>query len=123
MNTREIGLTGEDAAVRYLKKHKYKILERNFRTAHGEVDIIAKQKKFYVFVEVKRRSGTQFGLPREAVTPRKQQTIVQCAKVWLVQKRLMGVPVRFDVVEILDDEISVLQDAYRIQQNIFFDKR
>lgn len=114
MNTHDIGVTGEDIAVRYLLKHGYKILERNFRTLHGEVDIIAKQKDFYVFLEVKRRSNTQFGLPREAVTLQKQQTIVQCAKFWLVKKRLYGVPVRFDVVEILDDKIGVIKDAYRM---------
>ncbi|MCM1289253.1 MAG: YraN family protein [Corallococcus sp.] len=114
MNTRNIGFAGEDVAVRYLSKHGYKILERNYRASHGEIDIIAKHKDYYVFVEVKCRTSVQFGLPREAVTARKQQTIIQCAKVWLVQNRLYGVPVRFDVVEILNDEISVITDAYRM---------
>ena len=113
MNTRRIGNTGEDIATLYLAKHGYVILERNFRTKHGEVDVIAKHEGYFVFIEVKRRSSDKFGLPREAVDYRKQQTIVQCAKIWLVKNRLYGAPVRFDVVEILKDEVFVIVDAFR----------
>ena len=113
MNTRRTGNIGEDIAVLYLQKHGYVILERNFRVKRGEVDVIAKQGDYYVFVEVKRRSSDKFGLPREAVDYRKQRTIVQCAKIWLLKKRLYGAPVRFDVVEILGDDVSVIVDAFR----------
>lgn len=113
MNTRRVGQIGEDIAAQYLKKHGYKILERNFSTRHGEIDIIAKHGTYFVFVEVKRRFSTEYGLPREAVTPSKQQTIARCATYWLAKNKLCGAPVRFDVVEILNDEITLLQDAFR----------
>ncbi len=115
-------------AARYLKKHGYKILQRNFTAPHGEIDIIAKDGNYFVFVEVKRRLSTYFGLPREAVTAAKQQTIAFCAKFWLTQNKLYGVPTRFDVVEILEDgssrstrktlkkkaEITLIKDAFRM---------
>ena len=88
MNTRRRGNIGEDIATMYLCKHGYVILERNYRTKHGELDVIAKHDGYFVFIEVKRRANTRFGLPREAVNYRKQQTIVQCAKLWLVKNRL-----------------------------------
>ncbi len=114
MNTREIGLSGEEMAARYLSRHRYKILERNFSTQHGEVDIIAKNGKYYVFVEVKRRKSEKYGAPREAVTLQKQQTIAYCAKFWLSKNKLIGAPVRFDVVDILNDEITLIKDAFRM---------
>lgn len=113
MNNKEIGKTGEDMAARYLQKHGYKILERNFLTRHGEIDIIAQDGDYIVFVEVKRRFSTAFGLPREAVTASKQRTIVFCATYWLGKHRLTGKPARFDVVEILNDEITLIKDAFR----------
>ena len=127
MNTRKIGKTGEDMAVRYLKKHGYKILQRNYTAPHGEIDVIAKDGDYVVFVEVKRRFSTKYGLPREAVTVQKQQTIAFCAKLWLTQNKLYGVPTRFDVVDILEDgspaaqkslfkkaEITLIKDAFRM---------
>lgn len=114
MNTRQVGTKGEDIAVKYLSKHGYKILERNFTAPHGEIDIVAKHGKYVVFVEVKRRNNYLFGLPREAVTPAKQKTIVTCATLWLAQNKLTGKPVRFDVVEVVGEEVSVLQDAFRV---------
>ena len=114
MNTRNVGSIGENIAAAYLAKHGYVILERNFSTRNGEIDIIAKQGEYYVFVEVKRRKSDKFGLPREAVTPYKQQTIVSCARYWLYKNHLYGAPVRFDVVEVMDKEVSLLVDAFRV---------
>ncbi len=114
MNTRQVGAKGEDFAVKYLAKHGYKILERNFTAPHGEIDVIAKDGKFIVFLEVKRRNNDHFGLPREAVTPEKQKTIVVCAKYWLSKNKLYGTPVRFDVVEVVGETVTVLKDAFRV---------
>lgn len=114
MNTRKIGVTGEDMAVRYLKKHGYKIIERNFAAPHGEIDVVAKDGDYVAFIEVKRRLSVKFGFPREAVTSQKQQTIALCAKYWLVKNKLYGVPVRFDVVDILDTDITLIKDAFRM---------
>ena len=113
MNTHIKGVKGEDLAFEYLLKKKYKILERNFRCHFGEIDIVAMDGKSYVFVEVKSRKNDRFGLPREAVTVYKQQTIVKCATYWLAINSLTGYPVRFDVVEILDGKVTLLKDAFR----------
>lgn len=112
MNTRTKGNIGEDLATKYLKKHGYKIIERNYSCQFGEIDIIAKQKKYYVFVEVKSRNSADFGLPRFAVNTRKQQTIITCAKWWLSRNELMGSAVRFDVVEIVGDDVNVITNAF-----------
>lgn len=72
MNTRKIGTAGETLAEKYLKKQGYKILQKNFVAPHGEIDIVAKDGDYIVFVEVKRRKSTAFGLPCEAVDARKQ---------------------------------------------------
>ena len=114
MNTRKKGNIGEDIATMYLAKQGYVILERNFRAKHGEIDIIAKHGPYFVFIEVKRRLSEKFGLPREAVTYAKQKTIAQCAKIWLVKNKLYGAPARFDVVEVLNDEVTLIQDAFRM---------
>lgn len=114
MNTREVGKTGEDVAAKYMAKQGYIILQRNFVAPHGEVDIIAKEGNVVVFAEVKSRNSNAFGLPREAVTPYKQRTIALCAKYWLAQKKLYGVPVRFDVVEVFGKQVTVWKDAFRM---------
>ena len=74
MNKRIVGLKGEDIAAKYLEKHKYKVIERNFACRFGEIDIIAQDGKFIVFIEVKRRKSLKFGRPCEAVDLKKQQT-------------------------------------------------
>lgn len=113
MNTRAIGTQGESIAVEYLQKNGYKVLARNFNCRFGEVDIIALNNGYYVFVEVKSRNTMTFGLPREAVKPYKQHRIVDVAKYWLFKNRKTGVPVRFDVVEVVDGVPSVIIDAFR----------
>lgn len=113
MNTRKIGTDGENLAAQYLKKHGYKILERNFTCHFGEIDIIAQKNGMIVFVEVKSRATDAFGQPIEAVNYYKRQTIVKCANRWLYVHKCTGVPVRFDVVDILQGEITHITDAFR----------
>lgn len=113
MNTHLKGQKGEDIAAKYLTKHKYKILQRNFRTAHGEIDIVARDGDYIVFVEVKARQNDDFGAPREAVGIFKQQTIVKCAVAWLYQNKQYGAPTRFDVVEVLPSGVTLIKDAFR----------
>ena len=114
MNKRLIGQRGEDAAIAYLKKHGYVILDRNFYCHFGEIDVVAWDGEYVAFIEVKSRSDTSFGLPREAVDFRKQKTIIKCAEYWLYKNKRVGVPVRFDVVEILNGEINHIVDAFRL---------
>lgn len=122
MNTRSVGSIGENIAVKYLEKRGYVILQRNFVARHGEIDIIAKDGEYIVFVEVKRRKTDKFGMPREAVTPYKQQTIAMCAKFWLTKNKLYGAPARFDVVEVQDKEVTLLVDAFRMPDRIYSKK-
>ncbi|MGD9137398.1 MAG: YraN family protein [Desulfobacterales bacterium] len=70
-------------AVWYLKKNGYKIIEQNYRTKLGEIDIIAKEKKTLVFAEVKSRRSMRFGNPKWAITPKKQRTLSMVALSYL----------------------------------------
>ena len=74
---------------------------------------MAQDGAYIVFVEVKARTSYAFGAPREAVDWRKQQTIVQCAKLWLTANGKYGAPVRFDVVEVMPEQVTLLRDAFR----------
>ncbi len=99
-NKREFGNIGEEISSKYLEKIGYKIIERNFNCKQGEIDIIAKDKNEYVFVEVKTRSNICFGIPREAVNENKQKHIYKSTKYYLHIHGLDNSFVRFDVVEI-----------------------
>jgi len=115
---RQLGDSGEDLAAKVLKKQGYKILERNYRTPLGEVDIIARHRGVLVFIEVKTRTSARFGTAQEAVHPGKQARLRKLADYYLKKKRLGEVAVRFDVVGILWQEgkpqIEVIQDAFGI---------
>jgi putative endonuclease len=92
-----IGQAGEGVAARYLERQGYIILERNFRLRLGEVDIIARDGKDLVFIEVKTRRTNTFGSPFEAVNVRKQQQIAKVAAAYVQGKEIS---VRFDVVAV-----------------------
>jgi putative endonuclease len=114
---RTLGDAGEDLAAAALKKQGYKILERNYVTPLGEVDLIARQGKTYVFIEVKTRKNARFGAPQDAVNPAKQHKYRRLAEYYLKRKRLgEDVPVRFDVVAITlaadGPRIEVIRDAF-----------
>lgn len=106
------GLVGENVATQYLKKQKYKILERNYKNQIGEIDIIAKDKKVLVFVEVKARTSEMFGRPCEAVDFKKQQKIHSVASVYLKEHKLEDAEFRFDVIEVLGDEVNHIKDCF-----------
>jgi putative endonuclease len=95
-----LGQEGEEAAVRFLKKKRFKIVERGFRMLRGEIDIIAYDRATLVFIEVKTRSGEGFGLPEESVTFAKQDQLRRIAQGYLLKKRLGDVPCRFDVISV-----------------------
>ena len=108
MTTKEIGDLGETIATKFLKKSKYKILNRNLHFSHNELDIVAlhKKSKMIVFVEVKARSVNEdlyspFGTPASAVTKQKQIRTVQAAKSFLRDNpKFNKYQPRFDVVEV-----------------------
>lgn len=97
---KEMGNLGEEIASKYLNENGYQILERNFYTRHGELDIIAKQNDEIAFIEVKTRSNHSYGNPREAVTPIKQKHMYQAAKYYLYKTKQENAFTRFDVVEV-----------------------
>ena len=108
------GQVGEEAAAEFLRKKGYQILERNFYTKFGEIDIIAKEKRKgatlpkTVFVEVKTKSGEEFGEPWEMVDERKIGRVRRMAELYLMKKRLGEVACRIDVVGVwLDIEGEV----------------
>lgn len=109
---KEKGKNGEKIAEKYLKNQKFTIISTNFSNFIGEIDIIAKEKDIYVFVEVKSREDVWFGRPCEAVDKRKQEKIRKVASVYLMENNLFDVDVRFDVIEVLGNEINHIKDAF-----------
>ncbi|MGH7785003.1 MAG: YraN family protein [Candidatus Binatia bacterium] len=93
-----LGREGERIAERYLKKKGYKLVERNYRCAVGELDLIVLDRRVIVFVEVKTRTGPGFGSPLEAVEFRKQHKMIQAAQFFLTARNLNQREARFDVV-------------------------
>lgn len=107
-----IGNSGEIQAEKYLKDKKYKILTMNYKNILGEIDIVAKQKDTIVFVEVKKRETYVFCSPCEAVDKRKQSKIRKTAIYYLKQYKLMDSPCRFDVIEIVGENINHIENAF-----------
>ena len=103
------GSKGEELAVRHLKNKGYKIIERNFRTRSGEIDIIAKHQGQIVFAEVKTRRTSRFGHPKLAVTLPKQRKISMVALAYLKKHNAMDADARFDVVTVQSrgDHLSI----------------
>jgi len=112
------GKSGEDRAVVELERRGYAILARRYRTAHGEIDIIAKDGETTVFVEVKARATPEFGTAAEAVTPRKQRQMIRMAMEYLTFNRLANIPCRFDVVTLdgvgEDAVLAVYRAAFEV---------
>ena len=99
ITTKSIGDYGEQIAKAFLIKNGYSILETNFRGKSGEIDIIAKQRDFLVFVEVKTRKNDTYILAREAVTPAKQKKIRSTAREFVFNNKINYKFIRFDVIE------------------------
>lgn len=112
INTHALGIKGEQLAVDYLKKKKYEILERNYTTKIGEIDIIAKLKNKIIFVEVKQRESLKYGYPREAITSYKINKIRRVAEFYLKRIKQMDLLVQFDCIEILGEKITHIENCF-----------
>ena len=110
-----LGKIGEDLAVEYLRKHGYRILERNFKKRYGELDIITLSGKILVFVEVKTRIGREFGKPEEAVTPWKLREVIQTAHFYKMLHPELPESLRIDVIGIELDFDETLKYFNHIQ--------
>ncbi len=112
------GRESESIAIKHLKRNGYKILEQNYRTKLGEIDIIAKDKESLVFVEVKARKSTRFGNPKCAVTYKKRQKISMVALCYLKTIKQSNVKARFDVVAISlakkSPQIEIIKNAFEL---------
>ena len=101
MNTRRFGIIGEKIAQGYLGKNGYEIIDTNFYTKRGEIDIIAKKDNCIVFIEVKTRTNLRYGTPAMSVNSNKMNHIKFAAKVFLALNKFKEYMIRFDVIEIL----------------------
>ncbi len=114
------GAWGEALAAEYLRKKKYTLVAAGYHSRFGEIDLIVKNKKFLVFVEVKLRKSADFALAREFVDRRKQERIAVTASIYLSENPTTLQP-RFDVIEIYapqghltqHPEIYHLEDAFQ----------
>lgn len=112
-NHREIGTVYENKAVLFLQEKGFQILERNFYTRFGEIDIIAMDRDYLVFVEVKYRKGPYRGAALEAVTSAKRRRIVQSARYYIYKKYYReDVPCRFDVIAFEGEDVLHIQNAF-----------
>lgn len=115
-----LGRSGEDRAAKHLAGLGYRVLERNYRTPQGEIDLIALEQGTVVFVEVKTRSSDVFGAPELAVDPRKQGRMVKAALGYLKQKNLHQMGCRFDVVAISGpgrEQVQVIRNAFEMDRS------
>ncbi len=114
MNKRSIGNQYEQKAARYLEEQGYRILESNYRCKLGEIDLVARDREYLVFVEVKYRADGHSGYGYEAVDGKKQRRIARAASWYLYEKHIgEGQPCRFDVVSFLGEEITLVRDAFQ----------
>ncbi len=115
----QYGAQSESLAARLLKQRGYTILETNYRTPLGEIDIIARERGTIVFVEVKARRSLGFGGPKWAVTPKKQRKISMVALYYLKTTRQSRAKARFDVVAIRSltepPQVEIIQNAFDLQ--------
>lgn len=112
-NKRAVGSRYEEETAAFLQKNGYRILEKNFRNRRGEIDLIAKDGRTLVFVEVKYRKNVRNGYPEEAVDTRKQKKICETAAYYVYKNRIPEyTPMRFDVVAVLDGEFKLIKDAF-----------
>ncbi len=119
MDKKLLGRWGEEKAAEYLRKKGCKVIGLNYSCRFGEIDIIAEDGAFIVFVEVKLRASASFAAAREAVNSAKQQRLISAAELWLSQNPTSK-PARFDVMEVYapqgalsgDIKINRIEDAF-----------
>ena len=113
MNKRSVGSDKEDLVTRFLEHNGVKILDRNYSTDRGEIDIVGADGDYMVFFEVKYRKSAEHGNPLEAITPGKIRRIVGASKVYLYQNHYSdNTYVRYDCIGVLEDKITWIKNAF-----------
>jgi putative endonuclease len=118
-STRDIGFEKEKEVIAYLKKLKYKILDTNFTTHFGEIDIIAEQDDTIVFIEVKYRKSSFSGTPQEAVIYTKQKKIIKSAIIYMKLHNIKN-NIRFDVAAVSSNNIEIINSAFPIPGGLYY---
>lgn len=109
---RALGAAGEDAVASWYEARGYEVVARNWRCREGELDLIVRQGRMFVFCEVKTRTSMAFGAPVEAVTRQKQARVRRLAARWLLDAPVRPRGIRFDVASVLAGEVEVLEGAF-----------
>lgn len=109
------GRTGEETAALFLRERGYTVLARNQRTPLGELDIICRSLSEFVIVEVKARSGAEYGEALESIGPGKARRLRAAAAWWLSEKRLFPCAVRFDVVTVALDGYGCPRSVHHLK--------
>jgi putative endonuclease len=114
MTTRRatVGQDGEQQAANWYEANGYEVMARNWACREGEIDLVCRRNRTIVFCEVKTRSSTAFGTPAEAVTHAKRARVRAAAAQFLATSPVRPVQIRFDVVGVLDGELTVYQGAF-----------
>lgn len=115
---KQAGNEAEELAAAFLESKDWIILDRNYFFERAEVDIVATDRNYIIFVEVKMRSNTYFGQPEEYVTPAKEKNIKKAAEAWIYERKMETALVRFDVISIVQKgksspQIKHFEDAFR----------
>lgn len=111
---KELGQEGERLAAEYLQDEGWKIVERNYRHGHAEIDLIALNNDLLIFVEVKIRTNTAYGMPEDFVTEKQAENILKAAGQFMQEKDWNG-NIRFDIISIIKSkriELSHIKDAF-----------
>lgn len=121
LSNRAFGNIGEDIAESFLKEQGYRIIERNYNTRRGEIDIIAGKDEIIAFIEVKTRSTTDYGRPEEAVTPKKKRSISRAAYYYISSHNNLKTSFRADIISIIlsethKPEITHIINAFELKQ-------
>ena len=119
-----LGALAEDRAEKFLKALGYKILQRNYKTKLGEIDIIAKDKDTFCFVEVKCRASDKFGKGFDAVTGKKQEQVAKAALNYLKENKLLNKSARFDIVSLdssgREEKITLIKNAFELNERFTY---
>lgn len=111
-NNRAVGTAYEQIAGRFLEKKGFQILEYNYRCRAGEIDLIARDREYLVFCEVKYRRTKSAGSALEAVDTKKQKRLYRCAQQYVAAHKIPDAAARFDVVAIEGNEVCHIENAF-----------
>lgn len=121
---KELGKSGEQLAREYLRKKGYKILEHNYRTRYGEIDIIAQQDSSIVFIEVRTKRTPKFGPPQLSITKFKRNQITKSALAYIKENAISDQSCRFDVVAITFEssgtKIDHIENAFELDRQYMY---